>query len=534
MGPTFTLPPCKERWVTAAVLVDDMLVCGGRDGSIHLYQLNGTLIRSLRHIHGCNGVTCLRYLNNRIWSTGRDGTLRQYVLSTIYDNFRIVELVADKLTMQWVADIVSSSDDILVVGFYDKSCVVWSAKERNIVASLPCGGGHRSWDVVLDSEFLHFAFLKNKRVNVFSCPVQRICNPALLEGFHTDEINCMKKLPLNGDVWMVSGGEDNTVRISQYIHGEWKSKSVIRSHLSSVRAIATVSSLHGDFVFTAGGRAQIKVWKVLQNSQDDALLIEVASHMLKEEKRTGPWHQIVPSNEPEPRYMDINASVISEDTILVLVAGADSMLKLFKYDASQSRLELYKKSLYSNRCLLKVFAVKWFDNCNVACTMSTDGKMACWEINKIADNYKPFSVLSLHQSGINACDWVTLPGDKILLVTGGDDSTLLCAVVNFVTDLKLYAVKEAEQILRGEHTSNITGIKIWKDLIISSGADQRICVFKWSATSGLDVMPVTQYTSIVADVQGLEAWHYSEDCLTVCVYGIGLEVFHIKCSAGTG
>ena len=56
----------------------------------------------------------------------------------------------------------------------------------------------------------------------------------------------------------------------------------------------------------------------------------------------------------------------------------------------------------------------------------------------------------------------------------------------------------------------LVGIKIWKDLIISSGTDQRVCIFKWCTTSGLDVTLASQCSSVVADVQGIEVWQQSE------------------------
>lgn len=92
------------------------------------------------------------------------------------------------------------------------------------------------------------------------------------EGFHSNEINSMRKLTLNNCVWIVSGGEDNTVRFSQYMDNKWKTKSVVRSHLSSVRAIATASVQYGNYVFTAGGRSQIKAWKVVQQSEGNRSL----------------------------------------------------------------------------------------------------------------------------------------------------------------------------------------------------------------------------------------------------------------------
>lgn len=136
------------------------------------------------------------------------------------------------------------------------------------------------------------------------------------------------------------------------------------------------------------------------------------------------------------------------------------IFRLFVFKGVTHKLIPWRESLYSDHCLLKVFSVKLSGTCEIVCTTATDGKLACWDVDKLDYEYRPFCVLSLHQSGINACDWVVLSKNKILLVSGGDDSTVLCTVLNFSTD-KLNVIKEAEQILKSGHVSNITGMLLF-------------------------------------------------------------------------
>jgi hypothetical protein len=37
----FELPKSKEQWISAAVLKETFLVCGDRNGSIHLFKVDG-------------------------------------------------------------------------------------------------------------------------------------------------------------------------------------------------------------------------------------------------------------------------------------------------------------------------------------------------------------------------------------------------------------------------------------------------------------------------------------------------------------
>lgn len=64
---------------------------------------------------------------------------------------------------------------------------------------------------------------------------------------------------------IVSGGEDTTLRLSRVIPETrvFEPITIIRSHISSIRSI---TFLHVDdfiLVVSAGGRAQLKVWKLI-------------------------------------------------------------------------------------------------------------------------------------------------------------------------------------------------------------------------------------------------------------------------------
>lgn len=62
---------------------------------------------------------------------------------------------------------------------------------------------------------------------------------------------------------IISGGEDTTLRLS-YIDKEnnFRPAAIIRSFLSSVRAISFFRLNNSFLVASAGGRAQLKIWKI--------------------------------------------------------------------------------------------------------------------------------------------------------------------------------------------------------------------------------------------------------------------------------
>ena len=94
-------------------------------------------------------------------------------------------------------------------------------------------------------------------------------------GFHSKHISCVRQIPLlKADTdssyrLLVSASEDTTVRLSVFSHSDaLHTIAVLTSHISSVRALAVCELGDSTLVFSGGGRAQLKVWKiVLQETQ---------------------------------------------------------------------------------------------------------------------------------------------------------------------------------------------------------------------------------------------------------------------------
>ena len=106
---------------------------------------------------------------------------------------------------------------------------------------------------------------------------------------------------------------------------------------------------------------------------------------------------------------------------------------------------------------MKVSLIKAESFRYVAPTMATDGKVALWDVTTcaeeligskhsirchatsadntpvVASGLKPFSVIKIHQSGINSFDCIQLPRDRYLLAAGGDDRALVLSVIEIIT-----------------------------------------------------------------------------------------------------
>lgn len=410
----FVLPPCKERWLTAAILTDSLFICGDREGSVHVYNSETQChMKTYHKIHSRLGVSCIEYDSHSktLMSIGRDGFLRHWEIKKSnssdndvgtnvrmsdqssnncytnrrcfknYDNLEIehssssngsnvdslnttvsksdfessensnflvsnnhnsimnctaslYHVVADKLPLDWPAHIHTSSDgDIYIIGFHEVHLVIWSTREQKIIFKLKCGGGHRSWDYCLQGSYLYFSFIKQKRVYHVAVDLFQLTRPAIVQSFHRDEINALVCVKMKEEQLLISGGEDNTLRISSLYHGPsshmtavntgrtnshfphtaisqkdivsttreteqsmktLKSASqstettsfslyshtlhthlILRSHISSIRSLDYVHIGEDVYIASGGGRAQLKIWKLrssTKNKQETSLI----------------------------------------------------------------------------------------------------------------------------------------------------------------------------------------------------------------------------------------------------------------------
>ncbi|XP_069695221.1 tRNA (34-2'-O)-methyltransferase regulator WDR6 [Periplaneta americana] len=540
----YELPKGRERWISAASLRGNFLVCGDRNGSIHLFKVDGIGLQSplqtFSKIHGRMGVSSLVWHENRLLSTGRDGTLRQFLLSE--EESLLEHLSADKLSMDWPAVTVPSPSGLLVLGFKSVNFWIWSHAERRTLMTIPCGGGHRSWDSSLKGTSFTFIYLKDKKVHHVTFMLDHLVKPVILRGFHSKLINCMCYVPGSHHV-LVSASEDTTVRVTTLSHSNvMQSHTVHQSHISSVRVVSCCTLPDYVLMFSAGGRAQLKVWKLCVQVKDGKThhitCQELQSHMIRGSTKGNkkPWQSQERPTDPETRYMDLCAAVVdqSSETVLLAAGCSDGFLRLFVFCASLNEFRLAGTSFFHKRCILKVSHIETECQGLLFLTMATNGRVAFWDLRKcveeVCDDLQPFSCFKVHQSGINSYDWRMLRSDVFLLATGGDDSALVLSVFQIVQKDTFRAQLIMQWRNDLAHLSQITGLRLVDNMLVSTSIDQRIKVWKWSChleDSSLSAYTGAEYCSIVPDIQGLLTWK-SSSSITACVYGKGMEIVDIR------
>ncbi|XP_037932394.1 uncharacterized protein LOC119667179 [Teleopsis dalmanni] len=518
------LPKCKERWLTAALLIENnYLVISNRQGNFMLYKAKENSFEfehkfTLKHPHGNLGATLFKLVSATselilVKSAGHDGTLITLCISkqnvTMKINSRLVVPVA------WVEDLICCEQYELLLGFNDNHFVMW-CKEQDFLLQVPCGGGHRCWhynivqDEVYKNWMIHLVFIKNKQVRLHKLKifneVQSRIKLTVANFWHVKPCNILQivKKGIKENVF-ISAGDDNLIKISVYNFSLDLVKLVgeVHTHISNIRTLQTVKIDENDYlIFSGGGRAQICVTKLNLLSYE---IEELINYTLK----STPSTQATYTFDPETRIMSIAVlqSVSTKGFAFELFIGcSDGFLRKLLID-SNFEVKILAEIYYS-KCLLQVSLVA--DLYVVAA--ATDGVLRFYNLNLNQVVYE----LRHHASGVNALD-ICLSENKTELhvLTGGDDEAVSYTKLNLV---KFEVIKSLKL---NQHTAQVTATCLSPDGLngYTSSVDQN--VFKICLKTG----KVEQLIhACIADVKGLCLG--SNDLFVL--YGCGLQTFYVN------
>lgn len=558
----FTLPKCKERWLTAAALEPNhkkYLLAGDRCGNFHFFQ-KGNLdpVETLSKIHGRMGINSIEFHNGKIMTTERDGSIKCFTLVESNNSHKLQYLHQIKLPFVWVEHFVDRQKNI-ICGFQQANLVVWDIKEQSSVLSVNCGGGHRSWDLTRSwqdfenktQNIFRFVFIKNSTVQVVQSKYQETAFKSILQGFHSKEINDVKiVIPSDKDntgdkFYIISGGEDTSVQIAscktQKDNLIYENLIDLTNHLSSIRCMCLSpinaklcdSGSQEYILYSAGGRAQICASKIILRKVENNEQIEsqeLGSYMLKgtdfeRKKKEGGWSKLSKDVDAETRFMSLDYIIPENNKVSdglfdnILLAGcSDGFLRVYKTTINQNKCEFILQSSleHHNRCILKVKCFKIKNHC-IVLTLAVNGTVAFWDFTefvKCCDETSkiilPFKELKIHKAGINSVDINLLDDDQIILATGGDDNALHLNILKIKIDGNICEVhKLCEWSWDKYHCSQITGLKLFNDnIMVSVSIDQRVTIIKWSCNNTKKELTcefIAQYYTTVPDLQGFEA-----------------------------
>jgi WD40 repeat protein len=461
----------RSKYVMSVDLArdDGLLAIGTREGDLLLYHMDPDWIKSAHSqpaefqccdmhpsfvaeaAHNKEAVTCVAFKKIQkslhLYTTGRDGHYASFQVITEPTPLSVapvalVSIYRKKLTKGWLERLIfdgdDSSDQLLLMGFYQKRMFVYDESKKSNLCLVSCGGANRAWSLAIDraisdasntpSLTISFGFVRDRQLSLY----KRLCGTNALDhgftklflqggnddngctyhGKETRVVTFLKHKMLGSQTVVATAGEDCLLKLlaiddaKRSEFDELTLKAVreiatLRKHISVITSVAPSQGMNRDelLLFSAGGREEIRCWKLQMGSgASRPLLSAIAGYC---EMSTCP----LVSTIPETRVMDmaaLNASSVvafkngcSPAFHLLAIAYSDSTLRLWIYDEVSKKFIILGQSTWHRRCLLQAKFIVIDQNAAVlsarnehfsvhkdvlVCTAATDGHIAVWDV----------------------------------------------------------------------------------------------------------------------------------------------------------
>lgn len=443
-------------------------------------------------------------------ATSRDGKYR------IYDLHHTEEL---KLTLihetalpfgpmiegAWFTD--DKKTELIMYGFRSKDFIVWNETRREEVASMDCGGAHRTFRLAHSNSVYgqcRFAFTRTSKLLIHS--QAGVSHFPLKLGTHGREIRAIAS---NGTL-IATGAEDTSIRLWEYDHeqAQMRQMASMKTHITGIQRIQWLGN---EYLFSSAGNEEFFVWKVtrLHNTAYEGVAV-MCEGVFQDKSPIG-----------DLRIMDFDVSW-KQDVVVVTMAFSNSTFKTYEYAPGQGTFRLCCQGAYTGACLLQM---RHLFREETLLTASTDGCICIWRLNPDTANYELGYSLKVHQSSIKSLDLVRT-GNSIDVLTGGDDNALGYVTLS-IDDQGNVTVKDefGPQLVRSAHAAAINGVAIVKPkddnaVGVSVSNDQQIKLWKMQRGQGMRLLK--QAYSGVADAGDLVALEGA-----MMLGGVGVEVWRI-------
>ncbi|PNY24914.1 Regulator of Ty1 transposition protein 10 [Tolypocladium capitatum] len=519
----------------SAARMDDLLLMGSRRGWLSLLTKQDGVWRPILDLatRSRDAITAIVPLPSKLsptacsphfLATGRDGKYRIYKIERAEHSVCLNLLhetappFGPMIEGAWFTS--DAAPQLVLYGFRSKDFVIWNETLREEVATIDCGGAHRTFRLSFsasDPGRCRFAFTRTSKLSIYS-QAQPAYTP-LKPGTHGREIRALSS---NGR-YIASGAEDTSIRIWEYCQEQGQGRGHMR-YLASIKAHVTgiqrLQWFEDEYLFSSAGNEECFVWRIRRLDAAYRGLAVVCEGVLADKSPLG-----------DLRIMDFDiCRPNSGHGMLVTLAFSNSAFKTYRYSPSGG-FEPHAQGSYTGACLTQARHLGIRGDDLWVVTASTDGHMALWKTEQEQSGMRRYALAQtarMHQSSIKSLDLMRL-SRTYRVMTGGDDNSLGFAVISEDDDGIGYTFS-TRSIVRRAHAAAINGVVLAgrddEDGIIgvSVSNDQRVKVWKMASGDEQRVELVGSALSGVAD-PGDVALICQGSTRRVVLGGLGAEVW---------
>ncbi|OIW24065.1 WD40 repeat-like protein [Coniochaeta ligniaria NRRL 30616] len=551
--------------VTSVGVCGDLLLLGSRKGVITVYEeIAGAYVhRTFRNdckTKGGDAVTSIITLPpiasaepKYVLTTCRDGKYRIYEVQSSTAGFSLQlrhETTPPLGPMLEGARLVQSKDgdlELIIYGFRSTSFVVWNESRQQEIASVACGGAHRTfdyWSDPTDANKLRFVYTKASAMGIFSQDESSV--QVLKQGGHGREIRAVASDATRtaSAKYIATGAEDTCIRIWDFSRkndgtvADMRCLAVMQKHTAGLQALKWEDN---GYLLSSAGAEEFFVWKVTTLESEYKGLAVVCE-------------AVYPFRTPDGdlRIMDFDSWTIPpnhaypDGGILLTMVFSNSVLKTYCYTQSTG-FTCWQTGKYTGACLTQVRQILpvagQTEEVGVI-TGSTDGVVAVWKPTAAygreedEGGYRIVLTAQAHENSVKSLEIVLLFADRYYVYTGGDDNALcIHALTARLSDGGAESATGARVVeydfeesacarVRGAHAAAITGVKALRNdlggsFLATVSNDQRLKIWRVEASEPVVVQLLYNSYSALADPGGLEII----DDGNLMVAGVGMEIW---------
>jgi WD40 repeat protein len=542
--PTVTLIqrsiPLHRGFITTSVAqVNDLLILGSRKGMITTYadSPDGYIQQTHRldcKTKGGDAVTSITVLPplpdarpSYVLTTCRDGKIRIYKVSRDGKTLELRHETTPPLGpmlegARFFHPPNGVSPELIIYGFRSTNFVAWNETRQIQIASVGCGGAHRTFDYLtssVEAAMLRLVYTKASSMNVFSqnsSSSLRVVKP----GGHGREIRAVASQERSG--YVATGAEDTCIRIWERPEQGVKAMrclAVLQRHTAGIQAIRWFGE---EYLLSSAGGEEFFIWRVTRLESSYKGLAVVFESRYPDRTKDG-----------DLRITDFDVSRGDQGGMMVTLVFSDSTVKTYAYGREKG-WELLCEGRWTGACLTQVRHLMMEEAGLAVLTASTDGFVAVWREGVDAEGNREYKLVlteRVHQNSVKSLD-MRSDGSRWHVFTGGDDNGLGFTTIEWDAEANAFAVTSKCRV-RDAHAAAITAVGIVQEegnytYLASVSNDQRLKIWRVEdrGSEGVKVALVENQYSALADPGGLDMIAPGK----LMVGGVGMEIWSLLSS----